>query len=58
MDDSLSEVPLLEEIASVLLMAWVDLGEENHFLDELGLFETLVDQGIVLLFGGSMATLA
>ena len=42
-DDSLSEVPFLEEITSVLLMSWVNLWEEDHLLHELGLLETLVN---------------
>ncbi len=57
-DDSLSEVPLLEEITSVLLMSWVNLWEVDHLLHELGLLETLVHQEIVFLMHGSVATLA
>jgi hypothetical protein len=57
-DDSLSEVPFLEEITSVLLMSWMDLWEEDHLLHELRLFETLVNQEIVLLMHSSVATLA
>ena len=56
MDHSLSEVPLLEEITSVLLMSWVNLWEVDHLLHELVLFETLVHQEIVLLMHGSVAT--
>jgi len=57
MDDSLSEVPLLIEVTSMLLMTWMDLWKEDHLFDELGLLETLVDQKIILLMHGSMATL-
>jgi len=57
-DDSLSKVPFLEEITSVLLMSWVNFWEEDHLLNELGLFETLINQKIVLLMHSSMATLA
>lgn len=58
MDDSLSVVPLLEEITSVFLMTWMNLGEVDHLLGELFLLETLVHQKIVLLMHGSVATLA
>ena len=57
-DDSLSEVPFLEEITSVLLMSWVNLWEEDHLLHELILFETLVNQEIVFLMHSSVASLA
>ena len=57
-DNSLSIIPFLEEVTSVLLMSWVDLWEIDHLLDELGLFETLVNQKIVLLMHSSVATLA
>ena len=56
-DLALPVVPLLEEVASVLLMTWVDLWKIDHLLGELSLFETLVDQEIVLLVDSSMATL-
>ena len=58
MDNSLSEVPLLEEVSSVLLMTRVDLWKIDHLFDELNLVETLVDQKIILLMHSSMATLA
>jgi len=58
MDLALSEVPLLEEVSSVLLMGWVDLWKVDHLLVELILFETLVDQKIVFLMHGSVAALA
>jgi hypothetical protein len=58
MDHTLSEVPLLEVIASVLLVGGVDLGSENHAVHELSLLETLVYQEIVLLMHGTVAALA
>jgi hypothetical protein len=58
MDDSLSEVPLLEVIASVLLVSGVDLGSEDHPVHQFSLLETLVDEEIVLLMHGSVAALA
>lgn len=57
-DDSLSVVPLLEEITSILLMTWMNLGEVDHLLGKLSLSETLVHQKIVFLMHGSVATLA
>jgi len=57
-DDSLSEVPFLEEITSVLLMSWMDFWEEDHLLHELRLSETLVNQEIVFLMHSSVASLA
>merc|ERR1711907_747853 len=56
-DNSLSEVPFLEEVTSVLLMTWMDLGEIDHLLHEVNLLETLVDQKIVFLMHSSMTTL-
>ena len=58
MNNSLSEVPLLEVVTSVLLMSGVDLGSEDHSVHELSLLETLVDQEIVFLMHGSVAALA
>ncbi len=58
MDNSLSEVPLLIVIASVLLMGGMDLGSKHHPVHELSLLETLVDQEIVFLMHGSVASLA
>jgi hypothetical protein len=57
-DNSLSEVPLLEEITSVFLMTWMNLGEVLHLSHKISLFETLVDQKIIFCFIGAMATLA
>jgi len=56
-DDSLSEVPLLEEVTSVFLMSWVDLRKVDHLVHELSLFEALVYQEIVLLMHSTVATL-
>ena len=58
MDLPLSVVPLLEEVTSVLLMGGVDLGQVHHLLLELHLGETLLDEEIVLLMHGAVATLA
>lgn len=58
MDDSLSVVPLLEEITSILLMTWMNLGEVDHLVGKLSLLETLIHQKIVFLMNGSMASLA
>jgi hypothetical protein len=58
MDNSLSVIPLLEEITSVFLMTWMDLREIDHLIGEFSLFETLVYQEIVFLMDSSMATLA
>jgi len=58
MNNSLSIIPLLEEITSVFLMTWMDLWEIHHLRVELSLCETLIHQKIVLLVNGSMATLA
>jgi len=57
-DHSLSIIPLLEEVTSVFLMTWVDLGKVDHLGGEFSLLETLVDQKIVLLMHGSVASLA
>jgi hypothetical protein len=58
MDHSLSVVPFLEVVTSVLLMSGMDLGSEDHLVHELSLLETLVYQEIVLLMHGSVAALA
>ena len=58
MDDSLSEVPLLEVVSSVLLVSGMDLRSKDHFVHELSLLETLINKEIILLMHGSMATLA
>jgi len=57
-NNSLSKVPLLEEVTSVFLMSWVNLWKVDHLLYELSLLETLVHKQIVFLMHGSMATLA
>ena len=58
MDDSLSVVPLLEVVRSVLLMGRVDSGQVLHGSGELHLLETFVHEEIILLMHGSVATLA
>jgi hypothetical protein len=58
MDLTLSEVPFLEEVTTVLLMTGMNLGQVDHSLLELHLCETLIDKKIVLLVNGSVATLA
>ena len=58
MDLTLPKVPLLEEVAAILLMSWMDLGKVHHLLLELHLCETLLDKKIILLMHGSVATLA
>ena len=58
MNSSLSEVPLLEEVAFVLLVARVDFAEEDHLVHEFPLFETLVDEQVVFFVDGSVAALA
>ena len=57
-DLSLAVVPLLEEVRSVLLVTWMDLWKIDHFLDKLSLLETLVDEEIIFLMHGSVASLA
>ena len=42
MNNSLSKVPLLEEVTSVLLMTWMNLRKEDHLLHQFGLSESLV----------------
>jgi len=56
-DTSLSKVPLLEEVASILLMSWMDLWQVDHLLHELGLSETLIHHQVVLLMHSSVASL-
>ena len=57
-DDALAVVPLLEVVTSVFLMSRVDLGEEDHLLHELTLFETFVDEQVVFLMHSTVAALA
>lgn len=57
MNLSLSEVPLLEVVTSMLLMTWMDLWKEDHFWHKLSLIETLVHKQIIFLMDSSMATL-
>ena len=57
-DDSLSVVPLLEVITTILLMTRVDLRQKDHLVHKLSLLETLIDKQIVLLMHSSVAALA
>jgi len=57
-NNTLSVVPFLEVITSVLLMSRVDLGQVNHLVHELSLVESLVDDEIVLLMHSTVTTLA
>ena len=58
MDNTLSEIPLLEVVAAVLLVSGMDLGGKDHTVHKLTLLETLIDKKIVLLMHGSVAALA
>lgn len=58
MDLSLSEVPLLEVITSVLLMGRVNFRQVNHLGHEFSLSETLIDKQIVLLMHSAVTALA
>ena len=57
MNLSLSEVPLLEVVTSMLLMTWMDLWEVDHFWHKLNLVETLVYKQVIFLMDSSMASL-
>lgn len=57
MDHSLSVVPLLEVITLVLLVSGMDPWSEDHLTHELSLFETLVNEQVIFLVHGSMASL-
>jgi hypothetical protein len=58
MNHSLSVVPLLEVIGTILLMSRVNPWGKLHQVHEFSLLETLVYQKIVLLMHGTVATLA
>lgn len=58
MNDSLSEVPLLEEVTLIFLMTWMDLWKELHSIHELSLLETLLNKQIVFLVHSTVASLA
>jgi len=58
MDNALSVIPLLEVVTSVLLMSRVNSREILHERHHLLLLETLVNEEIVLLMHGSVASLA
>lgn len=57
-DDSLPDIPLLEEVALIFLMSWSNLLELDHSVHELSLLEDLVDHEIVFLMDSSVAALA
>jgi hypothetical protein len=38
-------------------MSWVNLGQEDHLASEFNLLETFIDQEIVFLMHGTVATL-
>lgn len=58
MDLALAVVPLLEEVASVLLVSRVHLGQVDHLRFQLHLREALAHEQIVLLVHCAVATLA
>mgnify|MGYP003346627521 CR=1 FL=1 len=58
MDHSLSVVPLLEVVTSVLLVGRVDFRRKDHLVHEFSLLEALLDKKIVLLVHGSVTALA
>jgi len=55
---ALSVVPLLEVVRTVFLMTRVDLGENDHLLDQFLLSETLFNEQVVLLMHSTVTTLA
>jgi hypothetical protein len=58
MDLSLSVVPLLEVITTMLLMAWMYFWQIHHLLLQFHLFETFVNEQVVFLMHGTVASLA
>jgi len=58
MDLSLPVVPLLEVVAAMLLVRWVDLWKVYHLPLQFHLSETFIDQQVVLLMHGSVTALA
>ena len=57
-DNSLPDIPLLEEVALIFLMSWSNLLELDHSVHEFSLLEDLVDHEIVFLMDSSVAALA
>ena len=55
---SLSIIPFLEEISSVLLMCWMDFWEVDHLVHQFSLLKTLVNHEIVFLMHSSVTSLA
>ena len=58
MDHTLAIIPLLEEVTTMLLMRRMNAGQVLHSGSKFILLETLINQKIVLLMHGSVATLA
>jgi len=58
MDNSLSEIPLLEVITSVFLMGWVNSWRKHHSCHKFSLFETLINKQIIFLMHCPMTSLA
>lgn len=58
MDLTLSKVPLLEVVRTILLMSWVDLRQVNHLLSQFNLIETFFNKKIVFLMHSTVASLA
>jgi len=57
-NNSLPNVPLLEEISLILLRSWSNLLEFDHTIHKLSLPEYLVDHEIVFLMNCSVTSLA
>lgn len=58
MNNSLSIVPLLEIIAFILLMSWVEFLKENHFINQFSLRESLINHNIILFMNESVTSCA
>lgn len=58
MDDSLPVVPFLEIISFVFLVSGMKFGQEDHFIHQLSLFETLIHKQIIFLMHSSVTALA
>ena len=57
MNNSLSEVPFLEEVTLVFLMTWMDFWKVLHLVHEFSLLETLINEEIVLLMHSTVTSL-
>jgi hypothetical protein len=58
LDLTLTEVPFLEVVRTILLMSGMDLRKVDHLAHELTLGETFIDEEIILLMHGAVAALA